>query len=302
MSNTDEPKPAAGKSPVTPALSDPVVGESTIASASSDPVVGGSTLTSASGHSVGGEPAGASTSPESAFSSGFAPRHEPHHQHGHDHTPHPVHENAPYAYSLISWGSVLAGAAIAVVIGVMLNILGLAFGLSTLQPGDPNAGEAFGAGAGLWLALSTLLGMLVGGYVAARSAHNPDHHEGILHGAAVWAVGFLLALFLTGSTVGGAAFSGIQAAGGAAEAATSQAAGQAADTARAAADAATPDTPVERERAEAAADAGGAAAFWAFITMLASGVAAVIGGTLGARHDEKLHRPRGSGSSASKVF
>jgi len=222
--------------------------------------------------------------------------------HDHDAHAHPtVHENAPYAYSLISWGSVLAGAAIAVVIGVMLNILGLAFGLSTLQPGDPDAGEAFGAGAGLWLALSTLLGMLVGGYVAARSAHNPDHHEGVLHGAAVWAVGFLLALFLTGSTVGGAAFSGIQAAGAAADAASPATADRAGSAASEAADAATPDTPAERDRAEAAADAGGAAAFWAFITMLASGVAAIIGGTLGAKHDEKLHRPRRSGG-ASTVF
>lgn len=287
MSNTDDPKSAAGDSTIAPGPSDPV-SDSPIASALSEP--------------TGGEPVAAHVSQDTAFSSGFAPQHELHHQHAHDHGPHPVHENAPYAYSLISWGSVLAGATIAVVIGVMLNILGLAFGLSTLQPGDPDAGEAFGAGAGLWLALSTLLGMLVGGYVAARSAHNPDHHEGVLHGAAVWAVGFLLALFLTGSTVGGAAFSGIQAAGGAAEAATSRAASQAADTAREVADAANPDTPAERERAEAAADAGGAAAFWAFITMLASGVAAIIGGTLGAKHDEKLHRPRRSGSSASTVF
>lgn len=203
-----------------------------------------------------------------------------------------VHENAPYAYSLISWGSVIGGAVIAVALGAMLNIGGLAAGLAALRPGDPDAGEAFGIGAGLWLALSTVIGMLVGGYVAARSAHNPDHHEGILHGAAVWAVGFLLAFFLTGSAVGGAAFSGLQAAGGAAEAVSGRQADRAGAAAREAADAATPDTPRERRAAEAAADATSAAAFWAFMTMLLSGVAALIGGSLGARHDERLHRPR----------
>lgn len=212
----------------------------------------------------------------------------------------PVHENAPYAYSLISWGSVLAGAVIAVTIGVAFNILGLAFGLSAVRPGDPNTGETFTAGAGLWLALSTVLGMLVGGYVAARSAHNPDHHEGVLHGAVVWAVGFMLALFLTGSTVGGIASSALQAAGSAAEAAPAPSVDRAGSAARQAGDAATPDTPAERERAEAAADSASAAAWWAFITMLASGIAAVIGGTFGARHDEHLHRPRRS--STADVF
>ncbi|MDP8916334.1 MAG: hypothetical protein M3M95_03860 [Pseudomonadota bacterium] len=203
-----------------------------------------------------------------------------------------VHENAPYAYSLISWGSVFGGAVIAVALGAMLNIGGVAAGLAALEPGDPNAGEAFGVGAGLWLALSTLVGMFVGGYVAARSAHNPDHHEGILHGAAVWAVGFLLAFFLTGSTVSGAAFSGLQAAGGAAEAVSGRNAERVGSAAREAADASTPDTRRERRAAEAAAETTSAAAFWAFMTMLVSGIAAMIGGTLGARHDERMHRPR----------
>ena len=211
-----------------------------------------------------------------------------------------VHENAPYAYSLISWGSVIGGAVIAVALGAMLNIGGLAFGLAALEPGDSNAGETFGIGAGLWLALSTVVGMAVGGYVAARSAHNPDHHEGVLHGAAVWAVGFLLAFFLTGSTVSGAAFSGMQAAGGAAEAVSSRGADRAGDAARGAADAATPDTREEREAAETAADATSAAALWALVTMLGSLIAAIIGGTFGARHDADMHRPRRR--SGSEVF
>lgn len=221
--------------------------------------------------------------------------------HVHEVAPH-VHENAPYAYSLISWGSVLAGAAIAVVIGVAFNILGLAFGLSAIQPGAEGAGKTFTAGAGLWLALSTVLGMLVGGYVAARSAHNPDHHEGVLQGATVWAVGFLLALFLTGSTVGGVASSALQAAGGAAPRISSGQVDQATAGAREAADAATPDTAEERQAAETAADGASAAAWWAFITMLASGIAAIIGGTLGAKHDEHAHRPRRQASSSSHVF
>lgn len=221
--------------------------------------------------------------------------------HGHlEASPSSVHENAPYAYSLVSWGSVIAGSVIAVALGAMLNIAGVAVGLSALRPGDGGAAEAFTVGAGLWLALATIVGMLVGGYVAARSAHNPDHHEGALHGASVWAVGFLLAFFLTGSTVSGAAFSGLQAAGAATEAADSSGAQRAAAALRDAADAATPESGAEREAAEDAADATGAAAWWAFITMLGSLIAALTGGALGARHDENLHRPRRR--TAAEVF
>jgi len=210
-----------------------------------------------------------------------------------------VHEHAPYAYSLISWGSVIAGAVIAVALGAMLNIAGAAIGLGALQPGEGDAAESFTVGAGLWLALSTIVGMLVGGYVAARSAHNPDHHEGALHGASVWAVGFLLAFFLTGSTVSGAAFGGLQAAGAAGESADAPAARRAAEAAGDAARAS--ETGEERDAAEDAADTASAGAWWAFVTMLGSLIAAWIGGNLGARHDERLHRPRRT-SGASSVF
>jgi amino acid transporter len=215
-----------------------------------------------------------------------------HHHHSHAHEGGTVHENAPYAYSLISWGSVIAGALIALAIGGMLSLAGLAVGATALNPGDSGSAASVGIGAGLWLALSTILGMLIGGYVAARSAHNPDHHEGALHGATVWAVGFVLAFFLTGSFASNAAFSGMQAASQAAEAVSPAAASRATDAARDAADAATPETPQQRERIENAADATGTGAFWAFLTMLTSGLAAILGGSLGAKHDERLHRLR----------
>lgn len=127
--------------------------------------------------------------------------------------------------------------------------------------------------------------MLVGGYVAARSAHNPDHHEGALHGASVWALGFMLAFFLTGSFASNAAFTGVQAVGQAAEAVTPRAAGRATD-------AVTPDAAEEVGAIDTARDATSTAALWAFLTMLASGIAAILGGALGAKHDENLHRPR----------
>jgi len=213
---------------------------------------------------------------------------------------HPRH-GPSYAYSLISWGSVFAGAVIAVVVGAMLNILGLALRVTALEPGDPSGAGAgdFTVGAGVWLLLSTVVGLMVGGYVAARSATDPDHHEGALHGAAVWAVSFLLAFLLTGSFVSGTAFSALQGAGAAADAVQDagpgRAVGAARDAAAAVSDETAADTPADRnaeEAADRAADAVSGGAFWAFATMLTSLIAAMIGGTLGARHEDNLNRPR----------
>jgi hypothetical protein len=202
----------------------------------------------------------------------------------------------------VSWSSVFAGAVIAVVVGAMLNILGLAVGVTALEPGDPSGASAgqYTVLSGVWLLVSTVIGLVVGGYVAARAATDPDHHEGALHGAAVWAVSFLLAFFLTGSLASGTAFSTINAAGSAAENVRSLgAADRAGDAVRSAAGATRDqnqrDTPAEaraEEAADKAADAVSGAAFWAFATMLASLIGAMIGGTIGARHDDTNHRPR----------
>ena len=202
-----------------------------------------------------------------------------------------------YAYSLVSWGSVFVGAVIAVVIGAMLNILGVAVGVASAGAGGSDDPMAMTAGAGIWLAVSTVIGLVIGGYVAARAAQDPDHHEGALHGATVWAVSFLIAFFLTGSLASGTAFSAVQAAGSAAE--NVRVVDRVTGGARAAASEARDgaDTAGERrvqEAGDTAARAVSGGAFWAFATMLVSLVGAMIGGTLGARHDEYSHRPRRS--------
>ncbi|NWD72458.1 hypothetical protein HX870_33180, partial [Pseudomonas gingeri] len=58
----------------------------------------------------------------------------------------------------VSWGSVLAGSAIALVTYLVLSVLGTAIGASAVNPmaaGNPLSG--FGTGAGIWLFVSTLL-------------------------------------------------------------------------------------------------------------------------------------------------
>ncbi|MGR3889956.1 hypothetical protein [Pseudomonas sp. 1152_12] len=93
----------------------------------------------------------------------------------------------------VSWSSVLAGSAIALVTYLVLSVLGTAIGASAVDPmqaGNPLSG--FGTGAGIWLFVSTLIAIGVGAFVAGRTA--PD--RGGLHGVLTWTVTTLLTTWL----------------------------------------------------------------------------------------------------------
>ena len=118
-----------------------------------------------------------------------------------------VPEGAPASSSRVSWGAILAGAVVAVAIGLMLNILGVAVGATAIDAveGDTPSGAAFGIGGGLWLLVANLLGLAVGGYAAARLSGTADRTDATLHGVGVWAIGFLLSAVLLGNLAAGAA-------------------------------------------------------------------------------------------------
>jgi hypothetical protein len=163
---------------------------------------------------------------------------------------------------------------------------------------------------GVFGGLANLIALFTGGFVAARSANHPDHHDGMLHGLGVWALSFVVAFAIMGSgaskTVGAAL--GEEAGGSAAAQAMTGAAPGAAQTGNAAADAPAPTfqpTPAQQQAAEADAQADmqkeahdiakGAAetAFWAFAAMLIGLGAALWGGVTGSRHPHHFSaRPR----------
>ncbi|WP_025854490.1 hypothetical protein [Pseudomonas sp. CHM02] len=93
----------------------------------------------------------------------------------------------------VSWSSVLAGSAIALVSYLVLSVLGTAIGASAVNPmeaGNPLSG--FGTGAGIWLFVSTLVAVGLGAFVAGRTA--PD--RGGLHGVLTWTLTTLLTTWL----------------------------------------------------------------------------------------------------------
>lgn len=221
---------------------------------------------------------------------------------------HPLH-------TLISWPAIFAGAAVAVAIGAMLNLLGVALGAGTFNPFDLARGgevKAFTVAAGVWVAVANAIALFFGAVIASRAAKYADHHAGMLHGLLVWAVAFFAAILIAGSAGGSAADS---AAGAAQNVADTDLAGPAAAAMGAPRSDGTylqadgtvtrADGTVIGKQAPPAAPAAAAAlapvvqktadatvtiALWAFLAMLLGAIAAILGGRYGARrHGWEAH-------------
>jgi hypothetical protein len=113
----------------------------------------------------------------------------------------PDYSSYPRPIGRISWGAVLAGAIIALATQIVLTLIGVAIGLATLDPatGDSPTGTALGAGAAIWLVLSSLVSLFLGGYIAARLAGKVN---GWLHGLTTWGTLTLLTLMLLTTAAG----------------------------------------------------------------------------------------------------
>jgi hypothetical protein len=110
---------------------------------------------------------------------------------------------APW-HKRISWGAVFAGVVIAIAIMIVLNLLGLAIGLATI---DPATGETPGArplsiGAGIWWIVSALIALYAGGWIASRLAGAFRNETGTIHGLLVWATATLAMVWMASSALG----------------------------------------------------------------------------------------------------
>lgn len=105
----------------------------------------------------------------------------------------------------VSWGAIFAGAMIAAVISMALNLLGIAIGTGAvdLTQGSTPSAASFGIGSGIWLVLSNLIALAIGAYVAAHLSGVTERADAALHGLSVWALATLIAAVLLGSLAGG---------------------------------------------------------------------------------------------------
>lgn len=103
----------------------------------------------------------------------------------------------------ISWGAIFAGTVVALVVNLALSLLGLGIGLGTIDPAtEENPLGGVGIGAGIWMAITVLISLFAGGWVAARLAGYPRSLTGILHGIVVWGLVTLFSFYLMTTAVG----------------------------------------------------------------------------------------------------
>lgn len=213
----------------------------------------------------------------------------------------------------ISWGAIFAGVVIALAVQLVLSLLGIGIGASTIDPlNQQNPGKGLGIGAAVWFVISSLIATYAGAWVAGRLSGAPRTTDGTLHGVLTWAAATLLTMFLltsaVGGVIGGAAgllSRAIPAAGKAANSsdAQSQLQNMGIDTEalKQQAQSVLPGAPTgraqgepqpteeqkqrmeqkAREAGDVAARGVAKAAFWSFVVLVLSAAAAAYGGTRG---------------------
>ncbi|MEO5702972.1 MAG: hypothetical protein ABIQ54_03700 [Gammaproteobacteria bacterium] len=206
-------------------------------------------------------------------------------------------------FSWISWGSILAGVIVGLATYMLLTLLGLAAGLSAVDPQSTDPTGSVPIATGIWTGISMLISAFVGGYVAARMSGLSRLGDGLFHGFVSWGVTTVLFAYLATTAVGsllGGTFNvldqGLQ---GAAQGAVSQAAApdvnvaqagqQLRDKAAGVVDQATAliqgdQVPAQaRNVADDAVSALAQASWWLFAGILLSMLLGIAGGAAGIR-------------------
>ena len=107
----------------------------------------------------------------------------------------------------LSWGAIVAGMVVATALHIVMALLGVAIGLDTWEPGDRLS--TLGGALGIWVVVSGVIALFVGGLTTGRLAGVLTRGDGALHGIVLWSLSTLLAAWLVSSgltTVVGGAF------------------------------------------------------------------------------------------------
>lgn len=103
------------------------------------------------------------------------------------------------------WGAIFAGAVVALGVFVLLALAGIGLGLSMFEPTERSPMNGSLTTTAIWQFVSQLVALFVGGYTAGRLAGVLHPMGSMLHGATVWALTTLTAVYLASQAVMGIA-------------------------------------------------------------------------------------------------
>jgi len=193
------------------------------------------------------------------------------------------------AHDRVHWGPIVAGLLTALTTLLLLSVLGVAVGLTTVNAGTAAAQGGppadTGRNSAIWAAVAGIVSFLLGGYVAGRTAALFSRGWGALNGALVFMLAVPLILWLAGQGLGTVLgslgnLSGALAANPAAAQAAQGAAAQAQGAAQSV-------QPIDVARAaEGARNTSWATLGGSLVALAAS----ALGGSLGIRHPTARER------------
>jgi len=107
-------------------------------------------------------------------------------------------------YRRVSWSAVFAGVVVVISFNLVLAVLGIGIGLTTINPaqGDSPQPATLGIAATIWWIVTALISLAAGGWVAGRLAGMPTRLDGALHGLVTWGIATMLIFWLLTSAVG----------------------------------------------------------------------------------------------------
>ena len=106
------------------------------------------------------------------------------------------------AFSAIRWGAIIGGLVGGTATYLLLSLLGVAVGLTAVDPQSPEPVGAVPLATGIWTGISMLVGAFVGGYVAGHMSGLARSMDGMLHGFVSWGATTLLYSVLMVSAAG----------------------------------------------------------------------------------------------------
>ncbi len=204
-------------------------------------------------------------------------------------------EAANFFGSEVRWSSIFAGVVVALVTHALLSLLGLAIGLTAVDPAAPGF-EGIGIGSGIWMVGSAIIATFVGGWVASLLANIPFQFDGVLHGILTWGILMILTIFLIGAGLGnliGGAFNLASSAVTGASMGATQEGGLATlqERAQQVAPGQQPLREVTPEQQRQAVNTASQISWWAFAAALLSLIAGAIGGLVGFKqHTRKIEQ------------
>jgi hypothetical protein len=100
----------------------------------------------------------------------------------------------------VSWGGVFGGVLAGLGVLMLLSSLGIAIGLSAVDPRAPD-GRTIGIGAAIWTALTLLISLFVAGWASTRLSMLWERTTAMFEGALVWVLSLILVLYLAANGV-----------------------------------------------------------------------------------------------------